>query len=194
MIARRALEKLDINRKEARRAAGRDRPEVRKKRRSSRREVEPIEPRRLVFADETGVTTAMAPAYSRAPRGERVEASAPASWGSVTVIAASGPDGVRAPLALPGAVDAATFESYVERVLVPALRQGPAVAFDSLKSHLGPAMVEAIEHAGAGVLPLPPSSPDFTPIEEMFSKSEGFLRRSGARAEDRLYEAIGGGG
>ena len=62
-----------------------------------------IEPQRLVFIDETGVTTAMTPAYARAPRGERAVDSAPASWESVTVTAAIGLEGVRAPLIFPGA-------------------------------------------------------------------------------------------
>ena len=118
-------------------------------------------PRRLVFVDETGVTTAMTPAYGRAPRGERVESSAPASWESVTVIAAMGLDGVRAPLAFEGAVNAATFLMYVEQVLVPALHRGDVVIFDNLASHLSPAVSEAIGRAGATVLPLPPYSPDW---------------------------------
>jgi transposase len=194
MIVWRGLQKLDITRKKkTRHASEQDQPEVQKKRRSFRRKVKPIEPKRLVFVDETGVTTAMTPAYGRAPRGERVVASAPASWESVTVIAAMGLDGVRAPLAFPGATDAATFQSYVEQVLVPALRAGDVVVFDNLSAHLRPAVSEAIERAGARVLPLPPYSPDFTPIEEMFSKFKEFLRRIGARAKDHLYEVIGEG-
>jgi transposase len=194
MIVCRALQKLGLPlKKKSPHAAERDTPEVQQKRRSFRREVKPIEARRLVFVDETGVTTAMTPAYGRAPRGERVEASAPASWESVTVIAAMGLEGVRAPLALPGAVNAATFESYVEQVLVPVLRRGDVVVFDNLSSHLGPAVSEAIERAGASVLPLPPYSPDYTPIEEMFSKFKAFLRRVGARAKEHLYDAIGEG-
>jgi len=194
MIVWRGLKKLGITRKKKTlHATERDQPEVQKKRRSFRRKVVPIEPKRLVFVDETGVTTAMTPAYGRAPRGERVEASAPASWESVTVIAAMGLDGVRAPLAFPGAVNAATFLSYVGQVLVPALRHGDVVVFDNLSSHLGPAVFEAIGRAGASVLPLPPYSPDYTPIEEMFSKFKGFLRRVGARAKERLYDAIGDG-
>ena len=194
MIICRALQELGLPlKKKSPHAAERDTPEVRQKRREFRREVEPIEPGRLVFVDETGVTTAMTPAYGRAPRGERVEASAPASWESVTVIAAMGLDGVRAPLALPGSVNAATFETYVEQVLVPALRPGDVVVFDNLSSHRGPAVFEAIERAGARVLPLPPYSPDYTPIEEMFSKFKGFLRRVGARAKEHLYDAIGEG-
>jgi transposase len=191
MIVARGLQKLDITRKKkSPHATEQDRPEVRKARRSFRRKVKPIEPKRLVFVDETGVTTAMTPAYGRVPRGERVEASAPSSWESVTLIAAMGLDGVRAPLAFPGALNAATFESYVEQVLVPSLHEGDVVIFDNLKSHLGPAVVEAIERAGAIVLLLPPYSPDDTPIEETFSKFKEFLRRFGARAKDHLYEAI----
>jgi transposase len=194
MIISRGLHKLDITRKKkSLHATEQDRPEVQKARRSFRRKVKPIEPKRLVFVDETGVTTAMTPAYGRAPRGQRVEGSAPASWESVTVIAAMGLDGVRAPLAFPGALNAATFESYVEQVLVPSLHEGDVVVFDNLKPHLGPAVVEAIERAGAIVLLLPPYSPDYTPIEEMFSKFKEFLRRFSARAKDHLYEAIGEG-
>jgi len=194
MIICRALRKLGLPlKKKSEHASERDTPEVKKKRREFRKEIDPIEPKRLVFVDETGVTTAMTPAYGRAPRGERVEASAPASWESVTVIAAMGLDGVRAPLAFPGSVNAATFESYVEQVLVPALHRGDVVVFDNLTSHLTPAVFEAIGRAGASVLPLPPYSPDFTPIEEMFSKFKEFLRRIGARAKDHLYDAIGEG-
>lgn len=194
MIICRALQKLRLPlKKKSRHAAERDTPEVKKKRRSFRRKVKPIEPKRLVFVDETGVTTAMTPTRGRAPRGERVEASVPSSWESVTVIAAMGWDGVRAPLALPGSVNAVIFESYVEQFLVPALRRGDVVIFDNLSSHLGPAVFEAIERAGASVLRLPPYSPDFTPIEEMFSKFKEFLRRIGARAKEHLYDAIAEG-
>jgi transposase len=194
MIVWRALKKLDITRKtKTKHADERDDPDVQRKRRSFRREITPIEPGRLVFVDETGVTTAMTPTYGRAPRGERVEASAPASWESVTVIAAMGLDGVRAPLAFPGSTDAATFQSYVEGVLVPSLHAGDVVVFDNLAAHKDPAVSEAIERAGASVLPLPPYSPDCTPIEEMFSKVKAFLRRVAARTKGGLYDAIGEG-
>jgi transposase len=194
MIICRALQKLGLPlKKKTPHASERDTPEVQEARREFAEEVEPIEPKRLVFVDETGVTTAMTPAYGRAPKGERVEASSPASWESVTVIAAMGLDGVRAPLAFPGALNAATFQTYVEQVLVPALHRGDVVVFDNLSSHLGPAVFEAIERAGAVVMPLPPYSPDFNPIEEMFSKFKEFLRRVGARAKEHLYDAIGEG-
>jgi transposase len=192
MIIWRALNKLGITRKKkTEHAAEQDRPDVRAKRRSFRREIQPIEPKRLVFVDETGVTTAMTPTYGRAPRGERVIASAPASWQSVTVIAALGLEGVHAPLAVPGSSNAATFLAYVEQVLVPALRPGDVVVFDNLASHFTPGVAEAIEKVGARVLPLPPYSPDLNPIEEMFSKFKELLRRAAARTKDHLAETIG---
>jgi transposase len=192
MVVWRGLQRLDITRKKkTRHADERDRPDVQTKRRSFRRKVKAIAPKRLVFVDETGVTTAMTPTYARAPRGERAVDSAQASWESITVVAAVGLEGVRAPLAFPGATNQAVFQSYVEEVLVPALRPGDVVVFDNLAAHLNPAVTEAIEGAGASVLPLPPYSPDFTPIEEMFSKVKEILRRVAARTKGDLYEAIG---
>jgi transposase len=194
MIICRGLQKLGLPlKKKSPHASERDTPEVQEERREFAEDVEPIEPKRFVFVDETGVTTAMTPTYGRAPKGERVESSAPASWESVTVIAALGADGVRAPLAIEGAVNAPTFLAYVEQVLAPALHRGDVVIFDNLTAHLSPEVTAAIERVGASVLPLPPYSPDFNPIEEMFSKFKGFLRRVGARAKEHLYEAIGDG-
>jgi transposase len=187
-----ALRQQDLTfKKKSLHADEQDRPDVQAKRRSFRREVKQIEPGRLVFVDETGVTTAMTPAYAWSPRGERAVASAPGSWESVTVIAALGLDGVRAPLASPGSVDAAAFQSYVDQVLVPELHQGDVVVFDDLKPHLAPGVSAAIERAGARVLPLPPYSPDDTPMEEMDSKVKAFLRRIAARTKGDLYDAIG---
>jgi transposase len=187
-----ALDNLGLTRKKkSLHASQRDRPDVQTKRRRFRREVREIEPKRLIFVDETGVTTAMTPTHARAPRGERAVASAPASWETVTVIAALGLDGVHAPLAFPGSTDTAVFQSYVEQVLVPELHAGDVVVFDNLKPHLAAGVAKSIEVAGAHVMLLPPYSPDFTPIEEMFSKFKQGLRRIAARTKADLYDAVG---
>jgi transposase len=188
----RALRRRDLTlKKKTLHADQRDRPDVQQKRRSFRRKVKKIEPERLIFVDETGVTTAMTPAYAWAPRGERAYASAPGTWESVTVTAALGLDGVRAPLVFPGSTNALAFQTYIEEVLVPELHEGDVVVFDNLSAHLSPVVVAAIERAGASVLPLPPYSPDYTPIEEMYSKVKEFLRRVAARVKGDLYDAIG---
>ena len=93
----------------------RDTPEVQAKRRRYRAKVRRIEAKRLVFVDETGVNTAMTPTHAWARRGERAEGSVPSAWGSTTVIAALGLDGVRAPLIFPGATDTQAFQTYVDQ-------------------------------------------------------------------------------
>ena len=147
--------------------------------------------KRLVFVDETGVNTAMTPTHAWARRGERAEGSVPSAWGSTTVIAALGLDGVRAPLIFPGATDTQAFQTYVDQVLVPELRPGDVVVFDNLKPHLSRHVAESIERAGATVLPLPPYSSDYDPIEELWSKFKGQLRRIAVRTKDGLYKAVG---
>ena len=172
-------------------ASEQDRPDVQEKRRCFRLEVRQIEPKRLVFVDETGVTTAMTPTYAWAPRGERAVGSAPAAWETVTVIAALRLGGVRAPLAFPGATDTAAFQTYVDQALVPVLHKGDVVVLDNLKPHRVSGVAASIERAGTRVRPLPPYSPDYTPIEEMYSKVKQFLRRVAARTKGDLYDALG---
>ena len=112
-----------------------------------------------------------------APRGKRAIGSVPTTWGSTTVIAALGLDGVRAPLVFPGATDTQAFQTYVDEVLAPELRPGDVVVFDNLKPHRSPHVAESIGRAGASVLPVPPYSSDYDPIEELWSKFKGELRR-----------------
>ena len=81
--------------------------------------------------------------------------------------------------------------TYVDQVLVPELRPGDVVVFDNLKPHLSRHVAESIERAGATVLPLPPYSSDYDPIEELWSKFKGQLRRIAARTKDGLYKAVG---
>jgi transposase len=187
-----ALDRLGLTRKKkSLHADQRDRPDVQAERERYRQEVGTIETRRLVFVDETGITTTMTPAYARGPRGERVVDSVPASWETVTVIAALGLDGVRAPVVYPGATNTAVFQAYVDQVLVPELRAGDVVVFDNIKPHLTAGVAQSIAGARAQVLPLPAYSPDYTPIEEMFSKLKQGLRRAEARTKARLYDAVG---
>ena len=106
------------------------------------------------------------------------------------MLAAIGLDGVQAPFALNGAIDGDAFLIYVEKVLVPTLQGGEIVVLDNLSSHKLPRVAELIESAGAEVWYLPPHSPDFNPIEQMWSKIKQVLRSLAARTFDRLVDAI----
>jgi hypothetical protein len=135
--------------------------------------LEGIDPRRLVFVDETGADTAMTRTHDRAPAGERVDGAVPGRWDSVTLVCGLRLAGVTAAMAFWGATDTGTFQEYVEEVLVPALRPGDVVIWDNLKPHQAEAVAEAVEGAGAEVRLLLSSSPDMSPIEEMYSKVKG---------------------
>jgi transposase len=89
-----------------------------------------------------------------------------------------------------GAVNGEKFKEYLRELLVPTLRPGDIVVMDNLRSHKVSGVAEIIESAGATVLYLPPYSPDFNPIEQMWSKIKAFLRKVKARSVDALLEAI----
>lgn len=145
-----------------------------------------------MFVDETGADTALTRLYGRAPRGQRLVGAVPQGhWKTTTLVSAIRRDGVVASLAFEGAMDGPTFQAYVERVLVPALRPGDIVVLDRLAAHRGPRVARAIRKAGAGVWYLPPYSPDLNPIEQVWSKVKGWLRRAAARTTEALWEAMG---
>ena len=90
-----------------------------------------------------------------------------------------------------GAITGIVFETYIERVLLPSLRQGQVVVMDNLSAHKGERVRELVESAGCEMLYLPPYSPDLSPIEEAFSKVKGHFREAEARSREALVEAMG---
>ena len=187
----RALKRHGITRKKkSKHADERDSPEVQAQRAAFEEKMAQVDPTHLVFIDETGATTAMTRTHGRAPAGERVTASAPGSWQNMTFIVGLRQSGVVAPFAFCGATDQQAFETYVEKVLVPTLQEGDVVVWDNLQAHKSAAAREAVESVGATVQPLPPYSPDETPIEELFSKTKEFLRSIGARTSEILIDAM----
>jgi transposase len=192
MAVWRALRQLKITRKKkSLHHEEQDRPDVQEKRQAFQEEVAELDPERLIFVDETGANTAMTRTHGRAPAGERVPGSVPGDWDSVTTIAGVRLSGVVAPWAFVGAMDTEHFQVYVTQVLVPELQPGDVVIWDNLKPHKNVEAVQAIEQAGATVKPLPPHSPDLTPIEKLWSKAKGVLRSAAARTVERVYEAMG---
>jgi transposase len=188
----RALKKLKITRKKKiLHAQEQDSPEGQQKRRDFVEEVAGIDPKRLIFVDESGAHTSMTRTHGRAPVGERVHGAVPGDWDSVTLICGLRLSGVTAPLVFQGSTDTATFETYVEQALVPQLHPGDVVIWDNLKPHKAKSVEKAIKRVGAKVIPLPPSSPDYSPIEEMFSQVKGALKSAAARTTEAVTDAIG---
>ena len=151
-----------------------------------------LDPELLVFVDECGSNVGLAPLRARAPKGERAFGKAPRNRGrNTTLLASMGAEGMGPCVAVEGATTARVFEAYVARVLAPSLRPGQVVVLDNLSAHKGERVRELVGARGCEVLFLPAYSPDFSPIEEAFSKLKALLRRAKARTKEALVEAIG---
>lgn len=128
----------------------------------------------------------------RAPKGERCVASAPhGHWKTTTFIAGLRYNDITAPMVLDGPMDGAAFLAYVREFLCPTLTPGDIVIADNLSSHKVMGVKEAIEATGATLRYLPPYSPDFNPIEKMFSKLKALLRKAAKRTVSDLWDEIG---
>jgi hypothetical protein len=80
---------------------------------------------RLVFLDETGLTTKMTRLYGRSPRGERLVGAVPhGHWRTTTFIAGRRQSGIIAPLVLDGPMTGAAFRAYVPGASASARRRG----------------------------------------------------------------------
>jgi transposase len=150
-----------------------------------------LDPRQLIFIDETAATTKMARRYGRSPRGERCRAAVPhGHWKTTTFTAGLRVDGLAAPMILEGPMDGEAFRAYVAGILVPELVPGDIVILDNLPAHRVAGVREAIETAGARLLYLPPYSPDFNPIELALAKFKALLRAAATRTIPDLWQAI----
>ena len=146
---------------------------------------------KLVFLDESGVATNMAPLYGRSPKGERVYGNVPhGHWHTNTFIGALRHDGITAPWLLDGPMNGDAFVQYVEEVLAPTLKAGDIVIADNLSSHKVAGVAQALAKCGARIIYLPAYSPDLNPIENFFSKLKALLRKASARSFEGLLDAI----
>ncbi len=172
-------------------ASEQDRPDVARRRAQWMQRQGLIDPRRLVFIDETWAKTNMAPLRGWAPRGSRLKAKVPfGHWKTLTFLAALRHDRIDAPWVLDGPINADSFRVYVEKELVPTLSPGDIVIMDNLGSHKSKAVRRAIRKAGAKLIFLPKYSPDLNPIEQVFSKAKHGLRKAMARGPDAICDAI----
>jgi transposase len=173
-------------------AAEQDRPDVAAARKALKAEQPALEASRLVFIDETAVTTKMTRLYGRAPLGERLVAKVPhGHWKTLTLVGALRVDGVTAPYVIDGAMDGRSFLAYVEQVLVPTLKKRDIVFMDNLRPHKVVGVRQAIEAAGAELRYLPAYSPDLNPIENAYAKIKSDLRKGAARTVDTLWKLVG---
>ena len=149
-------------------------------------------PHRLVFLDETFVTTKRTRLRGRSRKGQRLRAAVPfGPWKTHTFIAGRRCHELSAPWIIDGPITRSAFDAYIETQLVPTLTKGDVVILDNLAVHKSERAAECLREHGAWFLFLPAYAPDLNPIEQAFSKLKAHLRKAGTRTFDDLWRAIG---
>jgi transposase len=180
-----------ISFKKSLRAAEQDRPDVAAARAKWAENQASLDPEHLIFIDETGTSTNIARLRGRAPRGERLVGKVPQGhWKTTTFVAALRSTALTAPGVIDGPMNGNVFLAYVEQILAPSLTPGDIVVMDNLSAHKVQGVRQTIEAAGATLLYLPPYSPDFNPIEQVFAKLKALLRKARERSLDGLWSRI----
>jgi transposase len=145
----------------------------------------------LIFIDESGINLALTRLFARAPKGKRARGKRPHQRGkNVSLIGAIGLHGLITQVSLLGSTDSLTSDSFIAQKLVPQLWSGACVFMDNASIHKTDEIEQLIAKAGAKLIYLPPYSPDFSPIENCWSKIKSLLRSIGARNYPDLAKAI----
>ncbi len=143
------------------------------------------------FLDEAGATTVLTRLYARAIGGQRIGEAVPRNYGaSTSMISTMGVRGAEATMIVEGSVDTLCFNAYCQEVLRPTLEPGDVIVLDNLGAHRASRIEEIADECGASVIWLPPYSPDFSPIELMWSKVKAYLKKIKARTQADLEKAI----
>ena len=173
-------------------ASEQDRPDVARRRARWQKYQGRLDPKRLVFIDETWAKTNMTRRHGRCVRGARLVAKVPhRRWRTLTFLAALRCDRIEAPCVIDGPINGISFLAYVEQSLLPTLSTGDIVIMDNLGSHKRQAIRQLIRTAGAKLFFLPPYSPDLNPIEQVFAKLKTLLRKADERTSEATWRRIG---
>ncbi len=146
---------------------------------------------KLIFIDESGVNLALLRLYARALIVQISRRRKPQKRGrNISIISAISLEKVVASVNIYGAVDAVTFEGFILKEVLPKIKEGDCLIMDKAKIHLGEMVREIIEQEKARLIYLPPYSPEFSPIENFWSKVKATLRKLKARTYKDLIEGI----
>lgn len=186
-----ATENRAASQKKSLHAQERDTEANRQRRQAFLENLRTIAPEKLIFLDESGVTTQMTRSRGRAPRGTRIaEATPQRHWQVLTTLGALAVRGIVGAMTVKSATDGDVFLAYLEHVLCPQLQAGDVVVMDNLSAHKVQGVRELLTAWRAELLYLPPYSPDFNPIEQCWSKLKLILRTLKARTPEMLEQAV----
>lgn len=168
-------------------------PDVRDKRKNWTENISDYDKEKLVFLDESGVNTNMTRIYGRALGGARSVDKAPLNTPlNTTILSSIRINGETSYTTYSGGTTKDKFVEYLKNILIPALYDGDIIVMDNMRSHHVKEVSEIINNSEKHLtlLYLPPYSPDFNPIEMMWSKIKSVLRMIKIRNFSMLQNAI----
>lgn len=110
--------------------------------------------------------------------------------GKVSTLGALDLRGFRTGLSVPGTSDGETLVFFIEELLAPTVNRGDLVFMDNCPIHTREEIEDLSEACGAGVLFLPPYSPDLNPIEHGWSKVQTRRRARKPRTLEAVLTAL----
>lgn len=137
-----------------------------KRRKQYLEEIQNIDPSKIVYSDETGIDDNEVPKNGWASQGKRCYAKKNAARKSrYNITAALNGNSLFASFIFEGYSNTIVYETYIERILVPALKSGMVIVIDNASFHKSKKIIDLVEGVGCRVIFLPPYSPDLNPIE-----------------------------
>ena len=152
--------------------------------------MEACNPERLVFVDEAAAKTNMTPLYGWSPKGKRCYGRAPCNWSTTTMLSSIRLDGTSEGIIFNGGVTKEIFREYIEDVLLPSLKPGDIIVMDNLRAHKADFNWYKFKRRKVGIKHLPPYSPDFNPIEMMWSVVKNKLRRVSPQDDLAMWREV----
>lgn len=129
--------------------------------------------------------------YAYTKKGKRHYAAYPGHYKKrISMIGGLCGSDFQAPFMFQGHCNTATFEVYIEKVLVPTLKEGMTVIIDNASFHKSARIKQLIMDANCQLVYLPPYSPDLNPIEHCWHKIKTSIRKIMRDAKINLEDAM----
>ena len=130
-----------------------------------------------VYVDETGFDAPLVRPCGYSRKGEKVMGEHTGKrFPRTSVIAGLKENQVVAPMGFKGYRNTEVVLSWVKEMSLPQLEKGDRVIWDNASFHKSSRLAEALEEAEAGLLFLPPYSPDLNPIEQFWEWVKSWIR------------------
>jgi transposase len=164
-----------------------DRPDVQLKRKKFKLWAKKVDPKKLVFIDESGANTSMGRSHAWILKGHELVDPRPMNWGTnLTMIGAIRSTGPITMGTMFKSANGERFSNWIERRLAPKLKKGDIVILDNARAHYHSKVLPPIKARGADLKYLPPYSPDLNPIEPAWALVKKDVRKFAPRNRPAL--------